>query len=124
MDCSIHIESFEHRVHMGGLDMAIDVCRYGVMSGLGMPKSVGKAHVRVDEGQVLVTFTEPRGYGDSKFMLRVEPTSFGELIQVMLRAHPEEAIKAFATALKDGIPAPVRHGQWWPGRDDSPPKAA
>jgi hypothetical protein len=55
-------------------------------------------------------FTDGRGFGSSHYTLRIAPEHFRDLIEAMLRSNADEAIKAIANALKDGIPAPVLEG--------------
>jgi hypothetical protein len=91
--------------------MTIMVSRHGRSTGPGAEEDV-EANVGVEYGQAILTFTEPRGFGDSQYTLSIAPGSFGDLVQVIMRANAEEAIKAFAAALRDGIPA--HQERWYP----------
>jgi hypothetical protein len=89
----------------------------------GIPQDLGEARVCIEGKRALLRFSEPRGFGDSDYELHLDPTSFRDLVQVMLRTNAEETIKAFASALKDGIPAPAH--AWYPHHmDRKPPEAA
>jgi hypothetical protein len=95
--------------------MTIKVSRYGVSTGLGHPQDVGEAGAGVEYGMAAMFFSEPRGNGRSCYTLHIDPTSFEDVVQVMIRANAEQTIKAFAAALKDGVPAPKK--EWFPWMD-------
>jgi hypothetical protein len=96
--------------------MTIKVSRYGRSTGLGNPQDVGEAGIGVEYGMAAMFFSEPRGYGDSCYTLHIGPTSFEDVVQALMRANAEETIKAFAAALKDGVPAPKE--EWFPWMDN------
>jgi hypothetical protein len=91
--------------------MSVEVLRTTIP---GAPKRVGKGGIAVEYGDVAIGFSEPRGYGESKYDAVIDTDSFETLAQAMLYAHPEEAVKAFGNALKLGVPKPME--RWWPGR--------
>jgi hypothetical protein len=84
--------------------MPFKVSREGVSSdtsGLSILE-FGKLFARRD--LVIMTHREPRGFGQSRHEIRIEPDCFAALAQAMMYANPEEAIKAFGRALQSGIP--------------------
>jgi hypothetical protein len=104
-------------------DMAIEVRRNAAEALHSMHyEYLGTAWVGVEYEEMTLLFSEPRGRGKSHYRLRIEPASYEHVIQAMLRANPEEAIKAFAAALKDGIPAKER--EWSPPEEDANTSAA
>jgi hypothetical protein len=95
--------------------MTIKVHRHASRSG---SPTYFEAGVFVEHGRACIGFSDR-----SKYTLLIEPTNYAVLVKAMLRANPEEAIKAFAIGLKDGIPAPVGKEGWWHPVHDKP-KAA
>jgi hypothetical protein len=101
--------------------MAMNVSRQGLAFS-DPPVQIGKAAAYVEYGVATISFTEPRGTGTSRYWVRLDPASFGDVVQAMMHANAEEAIKAFAASLQDGIPAPK--DIWHQGMDQKPATAA
>lgn len=105
--------------------MAIKVSRRGKLAESWTRQNLGEARVGVAYGGAYIAFGEQKGFGASIYELRIEATSYGDLVEAMMRADSVEAIKAFAAALKDGVPAPApRDGLWRAGQEKKPPEAA
>jgi hypothetical protein len=67
--------------------MSLPVYREGVQS-LGYARKINEARVRVEYGQVEIVFTSnPEGERNSRFELVVQPTSFTNLVEAMMRAN-------------------------------------
>jgi hypothetical protein len=103
----------------GRWDMEVD--RRGERAGFGTGEQLGGAYVSVEYGRVKICFSDSRGFGESRYNVRLEPIDFADMMEAMLRANPEEAIKAFASALKDGVPA--KREIWHPDRRNQPAAA-
>ena len=86
--------------------MAVRVNRKGSASAGGGSQHIDNAAIGVGYGKPYMMFTDGRGFGSSHYTLRIDPENFRDLIEAMLWANADEAIKAIANALKDGIPAP------------------
>ena len=82
-----------------------DVLRKGERDYRSGGECVGNAHICTEHGRARIRFRESRGFGASDYEVRIAPSDFTDMVEAMLRANPEEAVKAFAAALKDGIPA-------------------
>lgn len=94
--------------------MTIDVLREPA-KGSGYPELINEAQVRVELGSLLLRFaSNPKGTNSSLYDVVIRPESYSEIAEAMIRAHPEEAIKAFGAAMKDGIPDPAK-SVWYPG---------
>ena len=99
--------------------MTITVSREPLFSNPRSSREIAKAGVAAQHGNMEIGFTTPRGTGKSCYNLIVEPEDFTKLARAMLQANPEEAIKAFGTALQEGIPEPARNGKYWIPNDPS-----
>jgi hypothetical protein len=97
--------------------MTITAKREAKRSGY-VPQDLGEGRVGIEKGRMEISF----GPLTDRYTLGVDPTSFEDLVQVMLRSNADEAIKAFANALKDGIPANAV--AWYPAKEKKPPTAA
>src|SRR5260370_16893389 len=82
--------------------MAVPVWRRGMNSG--DPQYIDNASIAVEDKCACLTFFGERGFGESEYTLRIASEHFRDLIEAMLRANADEAIKAIGSALKDGIP--------------------
>jgi hypothetical protein len=108
--------------------MAIKVYRKGHLAGMNghyvRPQDLGDAVVWVDsETQRLgIAFHALRGTGKSHYDMYVEPVSFRDLAEAMVRADREEAIKAFGAVLQMGPLEAPESGNWV--ARSSKPKAA
>jgi len=69
--------------------------------------------IRVYGGNLYMIFTDERGFGASRFEIKVSPETFADLAQGMMRADAEYAIMAFGVALKGGTPEPLEPGKAW-----------
>jgi hypothetical protein len=107
--------------------MTIKVRRHAACDS-SISHDLGEANVFVECGRLFVAFSEQKGFGTSVYKLRIDPGSYGYLVQAMLRVNAEETIKAFAAALKDGIPAPIQEedfsNRWWPSLEKKASDAA
>jgi hypothetical protein len=83
---------------------------------------LGTAWIGVERERVTLGFSEAKGRGKSHFRLTIEPSSYRLVVEAMLRTNAEEAIKAFAAVLKDGIRA--KEYAWSPPEEDEPAAVA
>src|SRR5258708_40199654 len=86
--------------------MAVQVWRRGFHSN-GGGDYIADASLNVEYGSVDLRFYEDRGFGESGYTLHIGLEHFRDLIEAMLQANADEAIKAIGNVLKDGIPAPL-----------------
>jgi hypothetical protein len=99
--------------------MGIHVRRRGSKSDLGSYRQ--RMGTRLDAGPpyamhrvVIIGFrTNPKGEKPSDFDVSIVPENFKMLAQAMMHADSEAAIKAFGTALQDGISEPIEPGMTW-----------
>jgi hypothetical protein len=84
--------------------MTVEVYREGVFrSGLQLPVQLKDAVVAVEYGRVVLSFREPKGFGNSVFNLHVLPESYTDLARAMMYADPHAAMRAFGAALQEGF---------------------
>jgi hypothetical protein len=74
-------------------------------------REIGAASVRVDYGRVRFAFAAPRGYnqytgrqGSTLYTIWPDSDSFADIAKAMMESDPYAAIKAFGTALSEGLP--------------------
>jgi hypothetical protein len=85
--------------------MTLQVWRRGCSNGRS--EYIDNASLNAEHGQADLRFYEERGFGESEYRLDIGPEHFRDLIEAMLLANADEAIKAIGSVLKDGIPAPL-----------------
>jgi hypothetical protein len=99
--------------------MGIEVRRRGLKSHRGSIEQ--RMGTKLDAGRpyamqrlVIISFTtNPKGEKPSNFQVTILPENFEMLAQAMMHADSEAAIKAFGTALQEGIPEPIEGGETW-----------
>jgi hypothetical protein len=95
------------------IDMTMSAYREGLAGSSRPTKIAERVGICVEYGQLRLSFSEERGYGRSLFQIGVRPDSFADLAQAMMHANREAAIKAFGTALQNGIPEPTEGDTIW-----------
>jgi hypothetical protein len=64
--------------------------------------------------QLSLSFCDPRGTGNRRYIIEIDPSDFKALAVAMMRANRDEAIKAFGAALQaEPVPIEQRH-RWSP----------
>ncbi len=91
--------------------MTVRVWQYGVQSLRG--RRIADAMIKVEYGKASLAFRAGKGAFESHYSLEVETDSYADLIRAMLRAAPEQALKAIGAALQDGIPKRVEETELW-----------
>jgi hypothetical protein len=92
--------------------MTIKAFREGASSESGLAiLEVGRLHAY--RNFVVLSHSEPRGYGESCHEIRIDADSFADLAQTMMHANPEATIKAFGCALQAGIPDSIPADKVW-----------
>jgi hypothetical protein len=93
-----------------------------VHRGTNSPEVICRAGISIRERNVVIAFCDPRGLPNGiPYELCVN--DFRELVEAMLRSNADATIKAFAAALKDGIPPQVRNCSYIGGLIKSPETA-
>jgi hypothetical protein len=100
----------------------MNVLRNGAEAAPWNREYVAQATPIIERGRLSIFFGVPEGKGRSHYRTEIETADFKDLVEAMLRANPEEAIKSFATALKDGIPS--QDYEWQPPEKKENPSVA
>jgi hypothetical protein len=83
-------------------------------SGLETLVRLKDAVISVEYGRVKIGFVQPRGFGNSDFDLHVLPDSYADLARAMLYADFNAAMRAFGTALQEGVRSEPPKEVWVP----------